>query len=161
DHVLSARRRYLVERVVRFDPVLLPAQRVGKPGGHVRLLPGLPMVMQPEDHQSVLLDELFLRPIYWIVRSEAQRSPPVRTRRRRRWRTVLPPEESRLIGEDQVAAGFRGALQDVHGGHRRRGDALYGRIRVTRLEAVGSGCGPVTAKRRLQPLSDRLSRQRA
>ena len=46
------------------------------------------------------------------------------------------------MSDDEVAAGFGGALQNVEGGHHGGGDALHGRIGGAGFEGVHGGVAP-------------------
>ena len=82
----------------------------------------MPMIVKPEHHQVVILDEALLgrehritfhlgRPIQVIV-------------------------ESGFVSNDQILAGSSGTLQHVHCGGECRRDSCDGRVRTTSLERV-------------------------
>ena len=52
-----------------------PTESVSKTRSHIRLFPRKPVVVQSEHDQPVLLNELFLRFVYRIVRGKAEWAP--------------------------------------------------------------------------------------
>ena len=86
----------------------------------------MPVVVQAEDDQVVLLDEVFLRLIDRVGGEDSggTAATPARGRRSgwRRW-SILAPVKRGFVGDDEIEVGLRGLFEHRKSGHGGGGDA--------------------------------------